>query len=355
MSILIGFTCTLLAGFLWTVPSSRRQPNRFFAAFLFLTAIELTIWFWGGLENKPEWVSGIWFALGKLQMPAFFFFFISSCYSDFRLKLYDSLHLIPFICAILIGILNLPFLSVLPTPITNAFLPDTAASAVLSHIIYYGYLTVIIVVLLQFSRRFRDHYSGSRSELLSWLVKLAGVSLFAHTLVMLRDILVLTSAGHIVWVLQITSALLVLVIITWIALNSLLRPELFRDVDRRLMNVEGQSSAVRKQELNRIQVFVENEKPYLNPDLNLAQLSHELAMTPRELSENINGLLGLHFFDFINQYRVEHAKMLLRNHPKKSVTQILYDSGFNSKSSFNTAFKKHTQLTPSSFRSQAKT
>ena len=58
------------------------------------------------------------------------------------------------------------------------------------------------------------------------------------------------------------------------------------------------------------------------------------------------------FFDFINQFRIDEARSILKNPEKKQFTvlEILYEVGFNSKSSFNTAFKKHTGLTPTQYR-----
>lgn len=350
MSILIGFVCVLLGGFLLAVPSPRKQPNQFLAAFLLLTALELSVWLWGTNQTVPIWVGGVWFALGKLQMPAFFFFYISSCYSDFRLKRLDVLHLIPFALALLLGLvtIELPVIN----PIMDAFTANTTESALLSHIVYYGYLAAIIVLLWRFRARFRQHHSGARSEVLVWLIQLTAASLFAHTLVMVRDALHFTSGGDIVLVLQMSGALLALGITTWIALKSLLQPELFRDVDRRLMSLDFVADTRETAELSRVLQFVEKENPYLNPDITLADLAHQVAMTPREVSELLNGALGVHFFDFVNGYRVEYAKILLVEDPKRPIMQILLDSGFNSKSSFNTAFKKHVGLTPSAFRAQ---
>ena len=56
MSILIGFVCVLLAGFLLAVPSERRLPNRFLAVFLLLTAIELSGWLWVDASNFGGWI-----------------------------------------------------------------------------------------------------------------------------------------------------------------------------------------------------------------------------------------------------------------------------------------------------------
>jgi len=81
-------------------------------------------------------------------------------------------------------------------------------------------------------------------------------------------------------------------------------------------------------------------------------LAKETGISSCELSILINHHLNKHFFDFINEYRIEKAMELLTNPERKEYTvlEILYEVGFNSKSSFNTAFKKHTGLTPTEYR-----
>src|SRR5439155_27331821 len=87
-------------------------------------------------------------------------------------------------------------------------------------------------------------------------------------------------------------------------------------------------------------------------DLSLPKLAAKLALPTHHLSQIINARLNQNFFDFINSYRVEEAKQMLLDPAKKhySLLVISEEVGFNSKSAFNTAFKKQTSLTPSEFR-----
>ena len=350
MSILIGFVCVLLSGFLVLVQSPRRTPNLFLAAFLTLTAIELTVWLWDP-GAAWTWLEAIWIALGKLQMPVFFFFFFSSCYSDFRLKPHDVLHLVPSIFAL---VLNWPGTSYFGL-VTDMFTIGTRASWVLSQLTYFGYMSAVLVLLWWFRTRFRRHYAGAPSEVLIWLTQLAAASLFARATILVRDFSSFASPGAISLGLQIFGALLALAITTWIAMKSLLQPQLFRDVDRRLLRLGDGGSGPESDLLNQLTAHVETERPYLNPELTLADLADQVAMTPREVSELLNQSLGVHFFDYINGHRIAHAQKRLVESPAQSVLEILLDSGFNSKSSFNTAFKKQVGMTPSAYRRQSNT
>jgi AraC-like DNA-binding protein len=104
--------------------------------------------------------------------------------------------------------------------------------------------------------------------------------------------------------------------------------------------------------LGRLRGYMELRRPWLDPDLTLDDLAAQLKLRPKLLSQAINEGLGQNFFEFINTYRIGEAKRLLTNPADKKITvlEVLYEVGFNSKSSFNTVFKKQTGLTPSEFK-----
>ena len=74
----------------------------------------------------------------------------------------------------------------------------------------------------------------------------------------------------------------------------------------------------------------------------------------RYLSQIINDSLQKNFFDFINFYRIEESKNYLSDskYKKLNILEVLYEVGFNSKSTFNKVFKEHTGLTPTEYRQQ---
>jgi AraC-like DNA-binding protein len=117
------------------------------------------------------------------------------------------------------------------------------------------------------------------------------------------------------------------------------------------------SKSLEQQYLNQLSTFMETENPYLNPDITLSDLSKEVSIPHRALSEIINNSLDQNFYDFINSYRIKESQNLLKNqaNKKKTVLEILYQVGYKSKSSFNTAFKKNTGMTPSQFKKQHQT
>jgi AraC-like DNA-binding protein len=93
------------------------------------------------------------------------------------------------------------------------------------------------------------------------------------------------------------------------------------------------------------------QKPYLEPDLTLPKLADMMQMTTHELSGLINNGFQKNFYHFINGYRIEECKRFLEDSKEDSVNMlgIAYDSGFNSKTTFNTAFKAYTGVSPTEY------
>ena len=92
-------------------------------------------------------------------------------------------------------------------------------------------------------------------------------------------------------------------------------------------------------------------KPYLNPNLSLRSLAKEIDIHPNYLSWLLNNSIGKNFNAFINHYRIETFKSIAKDPHNEHLTieGLAYESGFNSKTVFNTYFKKETGLTPKQF------
>lgn len=108
---------------------------------------------------------------------------------------------------------------------------------------------------------------------------------------------------------------------------------------------EGQQMLLKK-----LDNFMIAERPYLSPDFSLPELAQKLGTSVHILSQVINVGLRKSFFEMTAEYRVEEAKKMLIEYNNIKVEEIAEQVGYNSKSSFNTAFKKMTGKTPSEYR-----
>ncbi|GLU55391.1 hypothetical protein Dfri01_48520 [Dyadobacter frigoris] len=157
-----------------------------------------------------------------------------------------------------------------------------------------------------------------------------------------------------------------LVSIYFLAYYSLKQKEIYAYPQQTLKELEviiNQDTAIKTEKQKRLsdtqtnhlkgklEKLMDKEKVYLNNELSLPALAKRMEISIHELSFLINDVYGENFFSFVNRYRVEEAKGLLLsdNADPRNMLDIAFESGFNSKTSFNTSFKKLTGLSPTDF------
>ncbi|OJJ22308.1 hypothetical protein BKI52_06395 [marine bacterium AO1-C] len=103
-----------------------------------------------------------------------------------------------------------------------------------------------------------------------------------------------------------------------------------------------------------LEKLMESQQPYLDAQLTLQKLSVLLDLKPAQLSQIINEGYQKNFFDFVNTYRIQHFIKLVsvQTHEHKTLLGMALEVGFNSKSTFNRAFKKEHQMTPTAYIKQ---
>lgn len=113
------------------------------------------------------------------------------------------------------------------------------------------------------------------------------------------------------------------------------------------------SDDAKKQYFEQLINIMEEEQCFLDPELTLFSLADTVDIPAKTLSQIINEMTGLHFNEFINKYRIEHSCRLLENsNEDRTILNILLESGFNSKSTFNSTFKKLKGITPLEYKNK---
>ena len=136
----------------------------------------------------------------------------------------------------------------------------------------------------------------------------------------------------------------------WIALNGfkLYTPALIHQSRPSYRNDEDHS---RQEIARKLELLMQKEQVYLNPGLNLELLAHFIGESPKTTSQVVNGVFKQNFNNYVNAYRVSAFKGRVQagDHHNLTLTAIAFECGFDSKATFNRAFKQLTQLTPSQY------
>lgn len=101
---------------------------------------------------------------------------------------------------------------------------------------------------------------------------------------------------------------------------------------------------------NRLTHYMRTSKVFLNNDLRLVHIASELGLSMHIVSEVINEVAGKNFNQYINDYRLEEAESLLKTNKELSVSSIYYEVGFNSRTTFYSAFKNKYGYTPAAYK-----
>ncbi|WP_289644520.1 helix-turn-helix domain-containing protein [Maribacter aestuarii] len=363
LSILSLFLGLLFTVFLFSAKGKNRFSNRIFGVFLLLSAID-NVFVSRLLNDNYLALSTAISTTVFLQLPIFFLYVNSVCYTDFKLKKIYLLHAIPYIIVNLLMLSSnygidsdspLILLSGLSVQLKNKIIH------IIIHVQVFSYLLASYMVVRRSKKLYLENYANAAIPFYHWLLQLMSVLFILHVTALFKNIYKFSSDDVIYRGTLISLISLELLIFCWYVLKALNHPELFKSVDSKLkltsdlIKAADRStvlSAHEDEEVRKVRSYMSAEKPFLEPSLTINELADYVQLPTKDLSIIINHKMGQHFFDFVNEFRISEAKKLLKNPDKKEYTvlEILYEVGFNSKSSFNTAFKKNTGLTPTAYR-----
>ncbi len=364
IAVISMFISLFLSYFLVKVKTEHKLSNRLFALFLLLTTIDIGGILFDLLYHSPSNTGMFRNLMTFLQLPTFYLYVLSVCYYDFKLKPKHFIHVVPFL---IVNLVLLPrFYSVnLYSKISflenNSNMLEIQFIHIFLHIQIFVYIIAVFSILRKAKKIYLENYAGASIESLNWLLQLTvAISVF-YFIALLKNIFKFTNYPNVSEWLKIGLFVFELIIISWYLYKALNNPKLFRNIDSKLKLIKDIHSNKKNTEppteeinfeLLKLKKYMHEKKPFLNPSLTIQDISNDIEIPTRDLSLLINHKLGQHFFDFINSYRVENAMVILKDNTKNKMTilEILYEVGFNSKSSFNTAFKKHCGITPTEYR-----
>jgi len=369
--ILTAFECILFAALIGVISPGNLKAV-LFAGFLICHALiplhELIFWgerfrFWM-LELSPNF-----FFIGSYAYfidGALLFLFVNSLLiKDYKLHKQSALHLIPILA--FATYMAFTFYSLSHIEKWNTIESQHIAYSApylyveaLGRFIRLGYALACVLIIYRYTQQLKLVHGSLQHKTLAWL----NVMVFSILILFSWDAVLLVLKNYYLQINHFDLDVLQVVgtssyHLTFIALNVLifLKFSIFQDVemvDEIKPDVQpvADNNEANATLIAQIEKEMQGTRIYCDADLTLDQLSEAVNIPSRKLSQIIKAGYGKNFYEFVNTYRVEEAKRLLISpeYRDRTILEVYLDAGFNSKSVFNTFFKKAENMTPSQYK-----
>jgi AraC-like DNA-binding protein len=370
LSLLITiYQCVLFALFLLILKKGKRQSNVLLALFLLSYAaipLDTLINFGEAFRQFAiDFSPNVFYIFGTaywIEAVLLLFFVRSLIYKNFSLKLKDLWYFLPFFIY-LIHEANGWYMLDTQTKLLslNGYqLENEPAYTRFINLFRECFRTfcgvLCLIELHRYQRQIKNEFADIEAIDLTWLKILVIGFLVIRVQAIVITLGFMTSIDlHIninYALIGQTSNFMVMFLISFLMFYSLGFSNVFKGIENKDKIIEKDPIDLNQVAL--IEAYMLESKPYLNHLLNLENLSIQLQMPARSLSQIINRHFKQNFFEFINRYRIEESKQLLQQEENRKVTMldIMDLAGFNSKATFNTFFKKSVGLTPTQYRKE---
>jgi len=346
------FQALLMSIFLFSVKKRNKQSNTILGLWFLSFAVIMCcsfvvgIYVWQYFVNyhKPILVVS---QLSLLIGPLFYFYTKSLLDENFRFKEDDFIHLLPFILITSYTIIRLVFIK--NFAIWRHPLDITSNGVFLLQNLFYYFL--ILKLLKSHEFPVKTFFSIKKDLKYNW-IRFLIVGSFVLWIAKLHSFifLIISTGGR--WCTYTVNAYFwaSFLFITSIVYLSLKIPNLYLFNKKYMYSPLSEKDKVKFK--NQLLKYMNEEKLYLDSTLNLDILAQKLSISTNHLSQIINETFNQNFYDFVNQYRVKECinRLKDKDNSGKTLLRIAFECGFNTKATFNSAFKKATGVTPKQFR-----
>lgn len=387
--LLIGVLQGLVfAGLLWRRAGRWDSPaDRFAALLLLVLCFYVSPWMLGfaGWYDAHNWQTTVMFYVPwsnyLLIGPLVYFYFLALTNADFRWKRRYWWHFVPFFLLLLeplvvfgydivyrYGLLGEELLYFFNTrgPLAEAMnMGDITLYDVVTYLFVRIHLIVYLALTIRLYRRYRrylvQYFASEDRYAFRWVqsllyVFLVGIS-FALITNILEQIFDFSYVGAWYSYFVLGTTIYIISIQFFLATPAQLR-NLHFDPEYSLpeeVPAAAETPQAHDPELEqwgrRLEQHMQTARPYLDPDLNLGSLAEQIGTNSSVLSRVVNTREGLNFNDYVNGFRCREVirRFEAGDHENLTFLGMALDAGFNSKATFNRAFKKYTGKSPRAF------
>ncbi|MFT7559916.1 MAG: AraC-like DNA-binding protein [Flavobacteriales bacterium] len=363
--LITTYICSLFAILLIATSKEKRTSNFLLAGFLFAHAAIPTgilLQFGEGLHDIRLDIPANLFLLFDLaywvEAPLLLLYTRSLIFKGYKIRRSELLLFLPF--ALYTCHQAMGYLMPQQIPPGGGGTPAYINIVIFGREVFRVALSLICIIQLRHYRnRIQDHYSATENLDLQWLRILCygflGVRVWAvgvNSFFIYFDDFKLSISSENLGLIGNYATFGLISILTFYSLK--LSP-LIKGVEQ--TRPPAINADIKHDDIERLSALMKNEKPHLTHSLTLNQLAKMVGLGPRPLSTLINRHFEKTFFEFVNFYRIEEAKQLLKaeDSRKTTVLEVMLESGFSSKAAFNRFFKKYTGCTPSEFKKNKNT
>jgi len=352
---LAALNALFFAVYIWFRRDRNIYPAILLSLFMIITAYRITQMLLHDLQDDFSLginLKTIFFFIPTFPLigPLLYLYIKSVSIRDFRLRIQHLLHLLPFIIFLAFDLLNRENFPLSPDNPKHYITYCIQISAILLQFLIY-----IIISLVYCRELIRKGNAGKFPKENVNPIRIRNIVLIISFLWLIFALYCVQTYIRTYLVGRVIEALFYSVL-SYLILYLELRDNMITSINNFITRYKfsGLASEDAERYKTIILDYVVKNEVYKDHTITLGNLAKKLSLTPHVVSQIINEQLSYNFNDFINSYRIEEAKKMLNDPLMKNITvaSIAYDSGFNTLSAFNTAFKKFTGLTPSQFRTR---
>ncbi|MTI29484.1 helix-turn-helix domain-containing protein, partial [Xanthovirga aplysinae] len=313
------------------------------------------------LGEKVPILFYFWETFRFAYVPLLFFYLQSVNRPQFKLKIVDAWHFLPSAVMFIFSIKKVIGIdpAILTDIVCYQFIwsdQEFITLITVQYLQFFAYMALSLNLLNKKQFELKKQVSSLEKQSLKWLIFIIWGLILWKGMRLIETIAwwSFNADDSFLKSMHIVGTLLFLFLLNYLFLKVIRQPYLLLSKEAANKEISKAIPDLEKDKMKSKLLGYMNseERPYLNPTLSLQLVAEELSIASRYLSYVINEEMGMNFRDFINQYRIEECKKLLETHSyaEKTVSEIMLECGFNSKSVFNQAFKKNTGTTPSMYR-----